>query len=276
MRYERFEWLTIGVGAAAIFATLAMNYSAQSGPAAQDMLPLLFAQLLLLGVLISAVHWGRKGGFTAALAATVVFMVMRVPSIVSGESLADNLQMVIIYTVSYGIVGVLGGEMCSRIKYFFARLEDAFNIDEDSRVYNQQFLAQHLSGQLAQVARYDATFGLAIFTLSPNLTVDLRPAKVRSLVRTVANHIRDDVRLVDDVARLDDGRFVIVLPHTPKAGAVVASERVRAGVRDALGAKDESVAVEVYATPEDIDAITSLADSLSPRPGDESPKAVAE
>ena len=78
----------------------------------------------------------------------------------------------------------------------------------------------------------------------------------------MADHIRNDVRLVDDVGRLDDGRFVLVFPHTPKAGGEVAAARVRQGVRDLLGAKDESVEASVYGSEEDAGAIRALIDSF--------------
>jgi GGDEF domain-containing protein len=174
-----------------------------------------------------------------------------------------NVELIVIHTVTFGIVGILGGEVCSRIKYFFVRLEGAFNIDESSNVYNQRFASQVLRTQIAQHLRYGTEFSLSLLTLSPALTAELRPVKVSTLIRTAANHIRDDVRLVDDVGRLDDGRFILLFPHTPKDGAVIAAERVCRGVRDVLGAKDESVTCELYGVPEDIDAIRALADALS-------------
>jgi hypothetical protein len=238
VKYSRFEWLTIAVGGVAILATAAV--ALQPRPDWTE----IAAQLLLLPVLISAVHWGRKGGLVGALAATLAYLMLRLPSIVSVGLGPDVLQLVLIRTVTYGFVGIIGGEMCGRIKYFFARLEDSCSIDEHARVYNQRFIAQLLSTHLGEAARYGAVFSIAIIEL--------------------ADHIRNDVRLVDDVGRLDDGRFVLVFPHTPKDGAVVAATRVRMGVRDVLGAKDESVTCTVSSSAEDGAELRALLDGIRP------------
>lgn len=257
MKYSRFELLTIGVGAAAVLGTV--TFALQPRP---DWIELV-AQLLLLVVLVGAVHWGRKGGLVAALGATLVYIVLRLQSVVSVGLEAEVLELILIRTAAFGIIGVIGGEICGRIKYFFARLDDSLSIDENSRVYNQRFLGQMLANSLASATRYGTRFSIAIIELAPHLTAELHPTRSRALVRSVASHIRNDVRLIDDVGRLDDGRFVLVMPHTPKDGAQVAVSRVRIGVRDLLGAKDESVTVTVHGSDEDADAIGALVASIT-------------
>lgn len=257
MKYSRFELLTISVGAVAVLGTVA--FALQPRP---DWIELV-AQLLLLVVLAGAVHWGRKGGLVAALAATLVYIILRLPSITRVGLEAEVLELVLIRTAAFGFIGIIGGEICGRIKYFFARLEDSLSIDEHSRVYNQRFVAQMLANSLASATRYGTRFSIAIVELAPSLMAELRPSRRQSLVRAVASHIRNDVRLIDDVGRLDDGRFVLVFPHTPKDGAQVAASRARTGVRDVLGAKDDSVTVAVYGSDEDAGTIGALVDSIS-------------
>jgi GGDEF domain-containing protein len=256
VKYSRFEWLTIGIGAVAIGATVLSALVPRP-----DWIELV-AQLLLLAVLVGAVHWGRNGGLVSALGATLVYLAMRLPNIVAGGAEAEVLKLLLVRGATFGLVGIVGGEICGRIKYFFARLEDSCSIDESSRVYNQRFVAQLLHSSLGSAERYGTGFSIVVLTLAPVLTEGLRPARVRTLVRSVANHVRNDVRMIDDVGRLDDGRFVMVLPHTPKDGAAVASARVRAGVRELVGAKDESVTAVVYGSADDAAAIKALADSL--------------
>jgi GGDEF domain-containing protein len=258
VKYSRFELLTIGIGGVAILGTVA--FAIHPRP---DWIELV-AQLLLLVVLVGAVHWGRNGGLVAALGATLLYVVLRLPSIVAVGLEAEVLELILIRTAAFGVIGIIGGEICGRIKYFFARLEDSLSIDEHSRVYNQRFLAQLLANSLASATRYGTRFSMATIELAPCLTSELRPSRQNSLVRTVADHIRNDVRLIDDVGRLDDGRFVLVLPHTPKDGGHIAAARVRAGVRDLLGAKDESVTATVYGSDEDADAIAAFVASIVP------------
>lgn len=256
MKYSRFELLTIGVGMAAVLGTVA--FSLQPRP---DWIEIV-AQLLLLGVLVAAVHWGRRGGMAGALIATLTYVLLRIPNMLA-ELSAPVLEIVLIRAVTYGIIGIAGGEICSRIKYFFARIEDSFSIDENSRVYNQRFIAGLLESNLAESRRYGTEFCVALISLSPLLTSELRPARTTALIRAVADHIRNDVRLIDDVGRLDDGRFILILPHTPGSGGCVATERVRRGVRDVLGSKDESVTASVMDSTNDMAAIEQMLDSLS-------------
>lgn len=266
MKYARFEWLTIGVGAVAVLGTVA--FSVRQPDAIE-----LVAQLMLLVVLVGAVHAGRKGGTLAALGATVLYIVMRTPTIIADGITSDVIQLILIRTCTYGLIGIIGGEICGRIKYFFARMEDTCSIDEHSRVYNERFIASVLANNLAAHRRYGSLFSIVVIELAPALTSDLRPSKASALVRAVADHVRNDVRLIDDVGRLDDGRFLLVLPHTPKEGAAVAGCRVRLGVRDLLGAKDESVTAQIYGVPDELGAIQELTDSLrgaaATRDGDE-------
>jgi GGDEF domain-containing protein len=244
--------LAIGVGGAAILATVVL--SLQPTP---DYIEIA-AQCLLLGVLIGAVHWGRRGGAIAALVASVAYILLRVPVVIQTGNSSDILQLLLIRIATYGLVGILGGELCGRIKYFFANLNSDSSIDETSRVYNQRFISRLLRGNLSSYQRYGTPFSVVLIELAPSLTADLRASKSAQLVRAVANHVRNDVRLVDDVGRLEDGRFVLLLPQTPRAGAEVAAARVRVGVRDAIGAKDESVTATAICAIEDFDAIQEL------------------
>ena len=56
---------------------------------------------------------------------------------------------------------------------------------------------------------------------------DGAPTRQRAVVRTVANYLRGDVRMVDEVARLDDGRFLVILPHTRREGGRVVMRATR-------------------------------------------------
>jgi GGDEF domain-containing protein len=258
VKYSRFELLTIGVGAVAVGGTVISALVPRP-----DWIELV-AQLLLLAVLVGAVHWGRNGGLVSALGATLVYLAMRLPNIVAGGTETEVLKLLLVRGATFGLVGVVGGEVCGRIKYFFAQIEHSGNIDEHSRVYNQRFLSQLLDTSLGSAERYGTAFSIVVVTLAPVLLGDLNPSRARTLVRSVANHIRNDVRMIDDVGRLDDGRFVMVLPHTPREGASIAGSRVRANVRDLIGAKDESVSTAVYSSADDVAAIKALADSIRP------------
>ncbi len=257
MPYARFEKLVIAVGFAAIAGSLFFSY--QGTVVIEEIV----AQLLLLGVLIGAAHWGRNGGFIAALLASLIYIMMRIPLVIESEGLTGDIAALLaVRVLSYGLVGIVGGELCSRLKYLFARLESSSSVDDWSQVYNQQFITRALETVLGQFDRYHSPFSVVLVEIAPALTAELRPSRHRMLVRGVANHIRNDIRLVDEVGRLDDGRYLIVLPHTPRDGALVAAERVSAGVADVLGAKPDSVTITLLSAPEDRATIAELATEL--------------
>jgi GGDEF domain-containing protein len=88
------------------------------------------------------------------------------------------------------------------------------------------------------------------------------------MLRAIANHIRNDIRLVDELGRVGETTFAMVLPQTGGEGAAIAAERVRGGVRDLLGARDESVCTDVLAAPEDIEGLNDLQSSFETAQGD--------
>lgn len=261
MRYSFFERLVLAVGGAAIIGSLLLSYRASL--VAEEVI----AQVLLLGVLIGAVHWGRRGGFISAVAASLVYAVLRIPlAIQEGGLTADVATLLLIRLLSYGLVGIVGGELCGRIRYILARLEDSSSVDEWSQLYNQRFICRALESALGQYGRYQTPFSTVRITVNERVYAELRDTRQRTLIRGVADHIRNDIRLVDEVGRLDDSSFLVVLPHTPLEGGTVVSERLREGVCRVLGAREESVTSEVLGAPEDAEALVELHRALASAP----------
>lgn len=254
MKYSRFEQLIIGVGGLAIVGSLLLSLQS-GGPGLVEIV----AQLLLFGVLVIAVHWGRRAGMYAAIAASLIYIALRIPVLSSSENLTvEGLIFILARIAAYGLVGIVGGEACSRIKYVFARFDDSNTIDDWSRVYNQRHASRAIEQARARYTRYGEPFSLVLITLSPAITAEMTAPRQRSLVRAVANYLRDDIRMVDEVGRLDDGRFVVLLPHTPRDGGEVVTARLAAGVRQTVGAKPESVTAQCMGAAEDTVALAAL------------------
>ena len=82
-------------------------------------------------------------------------------------------------------------------------------------------------------------------------------------MRSVAAFIRDDVRMVDDVARLEDGRFVVLLPHTPGDSAPIVASRLTDGICKMLGVKDNCITTLCLGTDNDTAALERLVAGIS-------------
>lgn len=258
MKYSEFEMLVLGIGGTAILATTLLSLG--QGFDAYE----LGAQLLILGVLFGAVHWGRRGGIVAATAATFAYLALRLPLILQIGLTADIVAMLVARIAAFGLIGIVGGEVCARVMYFLARLRDESAIDPWSGVFNQRIAARLLTSAAGQCQRYGQPFCIVTVALPASLTSELRESKARAVVRGVADYIRDDVRMVDEVARLDDGRFLVLLPHTPKDGGTIVEQRLNEGVRQVAGAREGVVETVCLAGVEDAEAIDALLAEITP------------
>lgn len=259
MKYSHFETLALVLGALAISASVFM------APTAAPQAAEVTAQLLLIVVLGGALHWGRNGGFLAAVIAIAIYVAMRIPLLQAQGLSGDLLTMLGTRTVMYGLVGVIGGEVASRIKYVFAKIENDSLVDSLTGVYSQRYAAESILSGLGQWERYRTNFSLVIFVIDDSLYSGFKSARYRQLMKQVAGHLRNDVRMVDDLAFAAPATFLVLLPGTPEGGASVVSERLGNGVSDLLGAKRESLPATVMSAETSAAAMRALAQSLIPQ-----------
>jgi len=258
MEYRRFERLVIGAAALLVGLTLAASFAMGGLDAAE-----VVAQVAVVAVVAVAVHWGRKAGTVAALAACLLYLALRLPMLATGVTTGMFL-LVITRFAGYCIIGIVGGEVFARVKYLFAEANATGVIDSWSRVYNQRYASRALDQAIERHRRYQEPFAVIILSLAPSLSASQRPEKLRGLVRSVAGILRDDVRMVDDVARIDDGRFVILLPHTPGTATPLVAERLVNGVCQALGLKKDAMTTVCLGAAENTAALQEFAAGIAP------------
>ena len=266
MKYSRFELLALIVGLVSVSSAVLSTF--HSGLLVEE----LIAQTLLMVVLVGAVHWGRKGGALAAVLAVLAYLALRAPLLFRESFSTDVMGLVLIRALTYSVVGVAGGELCSRVRYLLASLETTSNIDEATRLFNERFIFDMLRSLVMEYERYRTPFSIVTLSLEAPSGARLGPATLRA----VGTQVRGDVRLVDDAARLGDGRFLLVLPHTGKAGARVAADRVSQGVKRVLGQAGHVVRADVFGADEDLGVIKDLCGApATPDVNSERPEAVA-
>lgn len=251
MDYARFERLAIGIGAVAIVATAFLALSIQT-----DTIEFV-AQLLLLAVLVAAVRWGRRGGTVTAVAATAAYLVMRMPQAIDFGPGSATLALFAVRAGTYGLLGIVGGELCTRMKYIIGRAGDDRAIDESTRIYTPRFMARLLCGAIAAYRRYGDQFSIV------TIEVDPTAAAGRASSKELAAHLREELRLADDIGSSADGAFVVLLRQTAKKGAEVTASRLEAGLRDAFGLPDHAIKAKVLGIIEEPDAVRSILDGLS-------------
>ena len=268
MKYASFERLVLVLGGASVLATLALTYRTTI------FLQEVVAQLMLFGVLFAAVHWGRRGGFVAAAAASVAYIVVRIPLLdTAGGVSTQTLVTMFTRVLAYGLIGIVGGELCTRMKYVLAGLDESAGLDNLTGIYSEQALAHLIDTAQARFDRYQEPYSLVVLQAASASLGAPATNRERALVRHVASHIRSDIRLMDEAGRTTDGRFVVLLPHTTKDGVTVVSERLAKDVRAIAGGDATSIGVRCLGAAEDGDELIELRAGLDPAPA--SPQALS-
>jgi len=257
--YRRLETLVLLTGSVLVIAGLLL------APAAQPYLwQEIAARVISLVVLAAAAHWGRDGGAIAAALAIVAYIAIQIPDLTTGGITPDMTRGLAAFGITYGALGIIGGEVFGRLRYLVRRLGESVLLDDDTGVFNKAYCAQSLTSSLTAHQRYERPLSVIVVSLSPGLLTDLRPTAQRKILRSAASSLRHDMRVTDDVGHLGQGRFLLILRETSRTGAEIVADRIRSHVRDLLGAKDTAVTATVLAAPADLDSMTSLARSLEP------------
>lgn len=257
MEYARFERLVIGGTLLLVLLTVAASIASGAADAAE-----IIGQLAIVGVMGAAVHWGRKAGTIAALAACLLYLVLRLPMLSAGMT-PQAFPLVVSRLAGYCLIGIVGGEVFARVKYLCSGAAGYNVIDDWSRVYNQRYAARALEQAVVRHKRYREPFSMVIIRLEPVVTGSQKPEQLRGLVRRVASFLRDDVRMIDDVAHLDDGRFVVLLPHVPGTAAPAVADRLGTGISQTLGVQRSSVTATYLSAAEDTSALEQFAASIA-------------
>ncbi|MDY0340000.1 MAG: hypothetical protein RBS17_02140 [Coriobacteriia bacterium] len=258
MKYSRFEMLALVLGAVAIVASTFVPSTAQIMPTE------VVAQLLLIVVLAGALHWGRNGGFVTALIAIAIYVGMRY-STLSTEGLSPEvITMIVSRALGYTVVGVIGGELAGRLKYLLIRVERETMIDPVTRVYSAHYAGRAITIALGKYQRYETPCSVVTITIPPTQWASLKRARMNSLMRHAASHLRNDVRLVDDVAYRGNGSFIVILSEAAYEGALVAAERLRTGVAGLMDCKTTDITTHVLTCGRDDAQLETLVSVLAP------------
>jgi GGDEF domain-containing protein len=260
VKYWTFEILVGFFGAFAVLGTLIAGIWA--GASDQE----LIAQFMLLPILLAAIHYERKGGLIAALAATLIYVGLRVPQLLDPVLRQPVLGLLIVRTAAYVVIGVMGGEVCALIKHFFQRVEQRDLIDPETGIYAPGHIGRLLSELIEENGRYGTLFSAALFDVDP-AAVPAERRHRKHLLREIAHAIHNDVRAVDDVGRRSEYEFLALFPNTPLEGGNVASGRVSRSIQTHLDKRgvtaERSFSTRTLGYPEDSEELTRLAEVLT-------------
>ncbi len=259
MRFTRFELVVLLVGAAAVLAGMVLSLATGTFDYTE-----LVAQALLFCVLFAAVRLGRRGGSAAAIIATVGYAALVITATHWTTEAPGQVMVLVFRLLSFGLVGIVGGELFTRLRYGLTRFGTSTALDDWSRVFNQEYLHRTLTRARELHDRYHEAASVVLVAISPAVFADVRPTRQRALVRAVAGSIRADVRTVDEVARLVDGRFAVLMPYTDAQGGEVVRGRLHTTVTRSLECRPEAITTRLLSLPAQADEFDDLIVSLAP------------
>lgn len=259
-RFRRFEIFVLGAGSAAIAVTAVASYLS-SGSLLE-----LIGQLLMLIVLLISFQYGRKGALISSLAVTAVYTIARTPELGDEVVSVTALQLVGIRAIGYFIVGIIGGELMGAVKYYFAREGGLGGVDPGSGVYVAEFIKGMIEKAISSFERYSTPFSVVTVEITTQaLRKGGRFGKDRTC-KGIGSTLKENVRIIDEIGRLDDFLFVILLPHTPITGAEVVADRVAKAVARQLCVPVESgVTAAAFGAPDHLLEIKELIGLLPKR-----------
>jgi diguanylate cyclase (GGDEF)-like protein len=114
----------------------------------------------------------------------------------------------------------------------FRRVEMLTMVDEWTQLYNARFLEGCLKDEVLRAKRYKHPLSLVFFDLDRFKTVNdtWGHSTGSALLATVGKILRESVRETDRPIRYGGDEFVIVMPETDQAGAMVIANRIREAI----------------------------------------------
>ena len=210
------------------------------------------AILLFIPIFIAFVFWDWAGGVLAALAAIVVYFIMRADAIqaVGFDSFAGVLFSRSLAFLSFGLVG---GVASRYVRGSLMKLDLYDHVDDVTGLYNSRYLLEVTDLEMSRARRYESLFSVGVVDIPVSTFSGVSRRRRTRVLREIGFGLKSSVRTVDRVVHASDAtryRFAVVLPETGAEGAQVFTRRLAERLGALLG----------------IDAITSQAITF---PGDD-------
>lgn len=259
MKYRKYELLFTSLGLAIVLGTTIIAINQQADPT--DVL----GQALLAPVLVLALHYGRRVGFIAAMMAVIIYIVNKF--YLNGYPTDLIPANLIIRSASYGLVGIIGGYIASRMKYLLIKFDDNDFIDKQSDIYNRKYMAKLIRLYVSKQERNQQDFTVALIKVE-HWKFNLFAMNLKNkIIKETAKAICGNVRLVDELGHLGNGVYCLLMPETSLSNANIAINRIRKltlkqlNIFIPLRDKRFDLKVSLLGYPKDSEAINSLINS---------------
>lgn len=199
--------------------------------------------LLFAPIFVALMYLGTSGGIAAALAATAVYVALRLDAI-DAVGWGEFGGIVAGRGLAYLLFGAVGGWAASTLELSLGRLDLYDQVDDETGLRNARFMLQDVELERARSTRYRTVFSVSFVDI-PAAGIDALPRRRRrQLLRSLGSQLDGGVRTVDRVAHGTDGRtrhLAVILPETASDGASVFHDRLVDRLDEFLRAHDVDV-----------------------------------
>ncbi|MBV9662547.1 MAG: diguanylate cyclase [Actinobacteria bacterium] len=201
------------------------------------------AILFFLPIFVAFVFWEIVGGLTAGVAASIGYVLLRLPAIhaVGGGKFTG---LIVSRSLAFVIFGVIGGAADKQLESSLTKLDLYDQVDDHTGLFNARFFVQDTDLEMSRSKRYHTIFSVAVVDVPLEALQPLGRRGQQQMLRQLGQALRDSVRTVDRAVYADDGKFhrlAVVLPETGKEGVTIFADRLAQKVTELVSQKGASV-----------------------------------
>ncbi len=100
-------------------------------------------------------------------------------------------------------------------------------IDEESGLYNQDYFQERLVVELKRSRRHGHQFSLLFIDMKPFVHYAEKLGDTNNVIHELGGCLRSQLRRTDVIMRFNDDTVVVIIPETPKNGALCVVEKMR-------------------------------------------------
>lgn len=256
MEYKGFQKTMAFFGALLILISTALVLVSTKSPEE------VVGQLLFFLILLGALLYGKRGGIITGILSSVIYASLHFTSIIS-MGIMPVLPLILVRSAIYMVAGPLGGEIFFRIKHFMIEAGQSDFVDHDTKLFNSAYFGGLIAVEGQKFERYNTITSIVLFTIDQEtLGLYLDEPKTPG-IKYIADGVVGNVRLVDEVGRIKNNVFAVILPFTPREGAEVVAKRLKEVMVGRVGYED-CVKTEVISLPADKERLDALTAELVP------------
>lgn len=225
----------------------------------------IIGQLLFFLILFGALWYGKRGGIITATLSTAVYLSLHFPTFLSmgwAKGLEVVGPLILIRATIYLVAGALGGEIFFRIKRFMVETGKQEFVDRETKIFNSAYFGTLVNLEAKKFERYSTISSILVIKLDLDTMVAYMEEPKTPGMKYLADGLVGNVRLVDEVGRIEKNAFAVILPFTPREGAEVVAKRLVSITTSRVG-YDDSVTYEIISLPTDKEKFDKMAASLA-------------